>query len=162
MQFEVFNKHVAAAAGERRLTIQKGGAITLNTASYAALGRPSAVSLTYDADQHVLTLCAVDRHCGGAVPVNRAGNAPGGPWKIGTSAILRQHDIGTATARRWSPRAVDRCLQIDLDDPRADADQINSPDTFAPDVAPSSRSSLADTSRGPSRSTGEGDSHDRT
>ena len=138
-QFETFTKSLVPLAAMPRVTLQKRGTITLNTAAYAVLGSPEAVELLYDREARVLGLRRVPgstQHAAFVRPSTKSGR---GPYVISAMAFMRYYDIDTEVARRWWATSRDGVLCVDLAGPFTDvgrtatvARHSDNPDTEPP------------------------------
>ena len=79
MAFEVYESKTLSRRHTPVITVQKGGAISINRAGYAALGVPEHVLLLRDAYENLIAIQAADadevhaaRHIEGLIPA-RAG-----------------------------------------------------------------------------------------
>lgn len=112
--FEVFRKGSARGGSELWVTVQKRGTVSLNRASYMALGAPAAVELLYDPQDQVIGFRAVDVHAEHARFVRSSTGRQSGPYVITVIAFLRFYGIDIDVTRRWPASMRDDVLSIDL------------------------------------------------
>lgn len=99
--FETFTRRLVPLAREPALTLQKRGAISLNTSAYAALGGPCAVELLFDRELSVVGLRPVQPTCGHAYPVRSASGNGAGPFVVSALAFLKYFDLCRDVSMRW-------------------------------------------------------------
>lgn len=141
-RFEAFTKSLVPLAATPRVTVQKRGTITLNTAACAALGWPEAVELLYDRDAQVIGLRPVPVSAPNAAFVRPTTKSGRGPYVISAMAFLRYYQIDTQVARRWSATVEDGVLCIDLrgcgtEVSKRAGDEHRHPETTPPPETPS-------------------------
>lgn len=114
-QFEVFRKGSIPRTTQPMMTIQKGGAFSLNKAAYLILGEPKAVELLFDRVAQVIGLRRVaptERH---AFPVRPVGR--GTTFALSGRSFCTHYGIPTDQARRFTARPVGlNVLAIDLNE----------------------------------------------
>jgi hypothetical protein len=119
-QFETFTKTLVQLRAKPRVTVQKRGTITLNTAAFAALGSPAAVELLFDPDAHVLGLRPAPVTAGHVAFVRPSTKSGCGPYVVSAMAFVNHYKIDTSVARRWPATVEDGVLCVDLAQPGVD------------------------------------------
>lgn len=112
--FETFTRRLVPLSKNPRLTIQKRGAISLNSAAYVALGSPAAVELLFDRQRCVVGLRPVDPRCEHAYPVRPTGGHGSAPFVVSALAFLRYYEINRDASRRWDAYLDDGILCADV------------------------------------------------
>lgn len=104
------------STGEPAVTIQKRGALSLNTAAYEALGSPKHVALLYDRDEQLMGMRKVNATTPHAYVVRGVGNNQA-THVVSGKAFLSYYEIPRDVARRWTAKVEDDVLVIDLKQP---------------------------------------------
>lgn len=126
-EFETFTKSLVRLGARLRVTVQKRGTITLNTAACAALGSPEAVELLYDREAHVLGLRPAPVTADHAAFVRPSTKSGHGPYVISAMAFMKHYEIDTAIARRWPATVENGVLCIDLAGPFTEVSRSGCP-----------------------------------
>jgi hypothetical protein len=116
MPFETFKRNRMPSTGEPAVTIQKRGALSLNTAAYEALGSPKHVALLYDRDEQLMGMRKVNATTPHAYVVRGVGNNQA-THVVSGKAFLSYYEIPRDVARRWTAKVEDDVLVIDLKQP---------------------------------------------
>ena len=116
MAFETFKRQRAAAATEPTLTIQRRGALSLNTPAFDALGRPKHVELLFDPDEKLIGFRKAASTAPHSYPVRAIGKN-GASHVISGKGFLKYYDIKRDVARRWPAEKRDDMLVVDLKQP---------------------------------------------
>jgi hypothetical protein len=116
MPFETFKRNRMPSTGEPALTIQKRGALSLNTAAYEALGSPKHVALLYDRDEKLIGMRKVPATAPHAYVVRGVGTNLA-THVVSGKAFLSYYEIPRDVARRWTAQVKDDVLVIDLKQP---------------------------------------------
>jgi hypothetical protein len=111
MAFETFKRQRAQPSTEPTVTIQRKGVISLNVASFEALGEPEAVELLFDPDERRIGMRKIDPSVPHAYTVRSLGHTT---WLVSGTAFTNYYAIETPVARRWSATMQDDILTIDL------------------------------------------------
>ena len=113
MPFEVFDKRSAAATKSPMVTIQRGGAFSLNKAAEQLVGSPEAVELLYDPDERLIGFRPVDPASPRAFPVRPQGkNAT--TFMIAGKMFSKHYKLEADRARRYAVTMQDGILVLDL------------------------------------------------
>jgi hypothetical protein len=116
MPFETFKRNRMPSTGEPAVTIQKRGALSLNTAAYEALGSPKHVALLYDRDEQLMGMRKVNATTPHAYVVRGVGNNQA-THVVSGKAFLSYYGIPRDVARRWTAQVEEDVLVIDLKQP---------------------------------------------
>lgn len=116
MAFETFERNRMPSKGQPAVTIQKRGAISLNTAAYEAIGKPSFVVLLYDREERLIGIRESDANTPHAYGVRGTGKNQA-TRVVSGKAFLSYYDIPRDVARRWFAEERDGTLVIDLKQP---------------------------------------------
>jgi hypothetical protein len=120
MAFETFKRQRQRPSDDPYVTIQKKGVISLNLASYTALGSPEAVELLYDREERLVGLRKVDPSVEHAYIVRGLGRGKVDTnWLISGTAFAQYYGIKADSARRWKAKVVEdaEMLIVDLKEP---------------------------------------------
>jgi hypothetical protein len=109
-QFEVFKKRSKPRNGQPYVTIQRSGALSINTAAYEALDSPKAVELLYDQQERIMGIRPADAGSEFAYPIRGVR----GSYVFSGIAFTHYYDIDTEVSRRWSAYLDDGVLCVDL------------------------------------------------
>jgi hypothetical protein len=91
-QFEVFTGRFKPASSKTmRVTLNKRGVFSLNSATYAALGQPKFVELLYDRASKVIGLRPTEETTKHAYPVRSQRNAKS--YLVGAMAFYQAYDL---------------------------------------------------------------------
>src|SRR3982751_2182367 len=101
--FEVFTAPGKPPRTELAATLQTKGPISLNQATYEALGSPQAVELLYSRSKNVIGVRPTEANSPYAITV-RAQKGGGTTWLIAAQAFRGKYGLAYPTARRFSPR----------------------------------------------------------
>jgi len=113
--FEVYESKTLLRRHTPVITVQKGGAISINCAGYAALGVPEHVLLLRDAYENLIAIQVADADEVHAQVVRLLNPARGsGPVVVLASGFVREAGIDTSVARRWPARYDNDMLVVDL------------------------------------------------
>jgi hypothetical protein len=113
MPFEVFDKRAAVATKNPMVTIQKGGAFSLNKAAYELMGSPETVELLFDPEERLIGFRPVDSASPRAYPVRPQGKNAA-TFMIAGRAFTKHYELDTDVARRYSTQLQDDMLVLDL------------------------------------------------
>jgi hypothetical protein len=116
MAFETFKKNRMPAKGEPAITIQRRGALSLNTAAFEAIGSPDYIELLYDRDERLIGIKGSDEDTPHAYMVRGTGKNEA-TRVVSGKAFLTYYDIPRDVARRWIAEERDDMLVIDLKQP---------------------------------------------
>lgn len=116
MAFETFKKNRMPSKGEPAITIQKRGALSLNTAAFEAIGSPEYIELLYDRDERLIGVKGSDENTPHAYTVRGTGKNEA-TRVVSGKAFLTYYDIPRDVARRWIAEERDGMLVIDLKQP---------------------------------------------
>jgi hypothetical protein len=123
--FEVFKKNRMPSKVQPSVTIQRRGAISLNTAAFEAIGSPSHVELLYDRDERLIGLRSSDEATPHAYLVRGVGQNEA-THVVSGKAFLTYYDIPQDVARRWAAEERDGVLVVDLKQPGTEVSGHNS------------------------------------
>jgi hypothetical protein len=101
---------------EPALTIQKRGAISLNTAAFEALGSPKHVELMYDRSERLIGIQKTTAATPHAYPIRGVGKNEA-THVVSGKAFLAYYGIPRDVARRWIAEKRDDMLVVDLKQP---------------------------------------------
>ena len=124
MPFEVFDKRAVPTTDQPWVTIQKGGAFSLNRAAHEALDGPEAVQLLYDPEERLIGFRATDPQGPIAYPVRRTSakrQTRNSTWVISGAGFCKYYGIDTSKARRFHATLKNDILVVDLNSEFADA-----------------------------------------
>jgi hypothetical protein len=113
MGFETFKRQRAAPATEPTLTIQKRGALSLNTPAFEAMGKPEEIELLYDRDENIIGMRKAAPGTPHAYPVRAVGKT-GATHVISGKGFLKYYGIERGIARRWPAEMRNGILAVDL------------------------------------------------
>jgi hypothetical protein len=116
MPFETFKRRHMPSTEDPALTIQKRGALSLNTAAYEALGSPKYVELLYDRDERLIGVRKASAATPHAYSVRGVGNNEA-TRVVSGKAFLSYYGIPRDVARRWIAEVQDGMLVVDLKQP---------------------------------------------
>jgi hypothetical protein len=116
MPFEVFKRNHMPSLQKPAVTIQKRGAISLNTAAFEALGEPKHVALLYDRESGRIGIQKVPAATLHSYAVRGVGNNRA-THVVSGKAFLSYYGIPRDVARRWIGRMRDDMLVVDLREP---------------------------------------------
>lgn len=119
MPFETFKRHRMPSTREPTLTIQKRGALSLNSAAFKALGSPKHVELLYDQDERLIGIRKTTASMAHAYPVRGIGKNEA-THVVSGKAFLAYYGIPRDIARRWTAEERDDMLVVDLKQPGAE------------------------------------------
>ena len=114
-QFEVFTGRFTPASSKiMRVTLNKRGAFSFNTATYSAMGEPSHVELLYDRTDRVIGLRPVPENTKHAYPVRKQGNAKS--YLVGATSFCRNYDLdaGDGIIEFIDPKVEEGVLILEL------------------------------------------------
>lgn len=117
--FEVFDKRATPLIKRPEVTIQSGGALSLNKSAFHALGEPKAIELLYDRAKRVIGFRSVDENAVHAYPIRGFGS--GNTYIVSGRAFLAFYEIPMGSPVRREAKMVNGVLIIDLNDPGRDA-----------------------------------------
>lgn len=112
--FEVFTKRMIPLQKKPFVTINKRGTLSLNAAAFAAIGRPDAVELLFDAAERVIGIRATDDEAEHGYPVRAQGGKEAGPFLVSGKAFSVYYGIDTTVSRRYTVELTDGALCFDL------------------------------------------------
>jgi hypothetical protein len=110
--FEVFDKRAVPVTTEPMVTIQRKGPISMNRASFQALGNPQAVELLYDSTERIVGLRKVPISTKHAYPVRSQGK--GSTFLVAAHAFTRYYSIPNEVSTRYAAQMFGDVLGIDL------------------------------------------------
>lgn len=113
--FEVFTRRMTPSSSAPLVTIQKRGTISLNKASFDALGAPATVELLYDRAARIVGLRPAQPDSGHAYPLRPAAGVGHGPYIVSAIAFTKFYKITTDRSLRWPAYLVDGVLCVELD-----------------------------------------------
>jgi len=113
MPFEVFDKRAAVATKNPMVTIQKGGAFSLNRAAYDLMGSPETVELLFDPEDRLIGFRPVSSTSPQAYPIRPQGKNAA-TFMIAGRAFGKHYGLNTDVARRYSTELQDDILVLDL------------------------------------------------
>jgi hypothetical protein len=116
MPFETFKRNRMPSLQKPAVTIQKRGALSLNTAAFEALGYPKHVALLYDRENKLIGIQKASGTTPHAYVVRGVGNNRA-THVVSGKAFLSYYDIPRDVARRWTAKMQDDTLVIDLKQP---------------------------------------------
>jgi hypothetical protein len=116
MPFETFKRNRMPSTAQPAVTIQKRGALSLNTAAYEALGSPKHVALLYDRENELMGIQSVSGSAPHAYVVRGVGNNRA-THVVSGKAFLSYYGIPRDEARRWIAEIQDDTLVVDLKQP---------------------------------------------
>lgn len=116
MSFEEFKRNRMPSTQEPAVTIQKRGALSLNTAAYEALGSPKHVVLLYDRENELIGIQKASGTTPHAYAVRGVGNNEA-TRVVSGKAFLSYYGIPRDLARRWIAAMEEDILVIDLKQP---------------------------------------------
>lgn len=111
--FQVFDKRAVPISGEPMVTIQRKGPISINKASYYAMGKPSFVELLYDPDERIIGFRPLKEQLPHAYPVRMQGQRES-TFLIAGHAFLRFYNIPNEVSTRYMAEMFDDVLGVDL------------------------------------------------
>jgi hypothetical protein len=117
--FEVFEKYHSRSVKELYVTIQKRGTISLNRASYRAMGSPKYAELLFNRSKRLIGIRPANTASGRTVPVRRQGHSES--YLIAGLTFTKEYDIDSSVARRFVATLDGNMLVIDLNSPSTDA-----------------------------------------
>jgi hypothetical protein len=101
VEFDRQDSHTAP--DDPMFTLQRRGLISMNLASFKALGEPAAVALLYDADEGIVALRKVPRTYHNGYHVRKQANARS--YLVGAQGFASYHKINTDVPRRFVGRS---------------------------------------------------------
>src|ERR1700760_3441786 len=101
MPFETFKRNRMPSTAHPAVTIQKRGALSLNTAAYEALGSPKHVALLYDRENELIGIESASESVPHAYVVRGVGNNRA-THVVSGKAFLSYYGIPRNEARRWA------------------------------------------------------------
>lgn len=116
MPFETFKRNSMPSTGEPAVTIQKRGALSLNTAAFEAIGSPKHVVLRYDRENELMGIQKASGATPHAYAIRGVGNNEA-TRVVSGKAFLSYYGISRDTARRWIATVRGDMLVIDLKQP---------------------------------------------
>ena len=115
MPFERFDKRSVASTTSPFVTLQKRGPFGLNRSAYEVLGRPEAVELLYDRDEHIIGLKPVSPTEPYAFPVRPQGSRERiSNFLVAGQSFTKHYGIDTSVARRYAAEMQGDILTVDL------------------------------------------------
>lgn len=117
--FEVFEKYHSRSVKELYVTIQKRGAISLNRASFRAMGSPKFAELLFNRSKRLIAIRPANTASGRTVPIRMQGHSES--YLIAGLTFTKEYDIDTSVARRFVAMVDGNMLIIDLNSPSTDA-----------------------------------------
>lgn len=114
MAWETFDKSKPPQLSDPRVTIQKNGVMTFNTAARVALGEPMFVTLLYDRENHRVGFRKVERPDATAYNFRRQGKST--TYNVSGQSFCRHYGIELGYTRRYPAKMEDGVLAIALDD----------------------------------------------
>lgn len=117
--FEVFEKYHSRSVKELFVTIQKRGTISLNRASFRAMGSPKNAELLFNRSKRLIAIRPANTASGRTVPVRVQGHSES--YLIAGLTFTKEYDIDTSVARRFVATLEGNVLIIDLNSPSTDA-----------------------------------------
>ena len=119
MGFETFDKRSAAATKSPMVTIQRGGAFSLNEAARQLVGSPEAVELLYDRERELIGFRPVAPTSPRAFPVRPQGqNAK--TYMVSGRTFAKHYQLDVSKARRYAVEASNGILVLDLNSDSVD------------------------------------------
>jgi len=100
------------------MSIQKGGLVSLNRASFDALGQPSAVALFFDREEQILAMQAVAETEPYAYMVRRQQGSDS--YLVSAQKLLSYYGVPTPVTRRYQAQHYGDYLGVDLNHPLAE------------------------------------------
>lgn len=116
MPFEVFNRHRMPSTQEPAVTIQKRGALSLNSAAFEALDSPERVELLYDREEERVGIQKAEDSSSNAYLVRAVGQN-GATHVVSGKAFLAHYGVPLNVARRWIAEKQGDLLVVDLKQP---------------------------------------------
>ncbi len=110
--FEEFDRQAPPVATDPTFTIQTRGIISLNRASFDAMGQPEAIKLLFDRASRIIGFRPVPVGTANAYVVRRQGESP--TFLIAGTAFCHHYGIDTSQTRRYLAQAYDDIWGIDL------------------------------------------------
>ncbi len=117
--FEVFEKYHSRSIKELYVTIQKRGTISLNRASFRAMGSPKFAELLFNRSKRLIAIRPANTASGRTVPIRRQGHSES--YLIAGLTFTKEYDIDSSVARRFVATMEGNMLVIDLNSPSTDA-----------------------------------------
>ncbi len=117
--FEVFEKYHSRSVKELYATIQKRGTISLNRASFRAMGSPKFAELLFNRSKRLIAIRPATAASGRTVPIRMQGHSES--YLIAGLTFTKEYDIDTSVARRFVATMERDMLIIDLNSPSTDA-----------------------------------------
>jgi len=111
--FEVFTKRTSPRIKDPSVTIQKKGTMSINRASYEALGAPEAIELLFDEKERIMGMRAVDASSEHAYPLRGSGKKHSS-FLLSGMAFTKFYELDTSVARRYRAHFREGILQVDL------------------------------------------------
>ncbi|MDP9439369.1 MAG: hypothetical protein M3P49_11590 [Actinomycetota bacterium] len=119
MGFETFDKRAATASKSPMVTIQRGGAFSLNEAARQLIGSPEAVELLYDRESQLIGFRPVALTSPRAFPVRPQGqNAK--TYMVAGKMFAKHYQLDVSRARRYAVEASNGLLVLDLNSDSVD------------------------------------------
>ncbi len=113
--FESFDRRDIPATTRPMATLQRGGLLSLNQASYMGIGEPEAVELLYDKEARVIALRAIDIAERKAYPIRKIG--AGQSYIVSLTKLCTHYGIETAQSLRYEATVEDGTLIVELNTP---------------------------------------------
>ena len=114
-KFEVFTRRMTPSSNAPSVTIQKRGTISLNKASFDALGKPDAIELLYDRTARIVGLRPAEPGTPQAYPLRPGAGVGHGPYVVSAIAFTKFYEIPTDKSLRWQAQLVEGVLCVELD-----------------------------------------------
>lgn len=112
--FETFTRRMIPLVKQPAVTIQRRGNMSVNRASYVAMGEPEAVELLYDPTERIVGLRGVSKEEEHAYPIRPQGGNQDGTYLVAGTAFTKYYGIDTSVSTRRPAVMQDGVLCIDL------------------------------------------------
>jgi hypothetical protein len=110
---ELFDRRAVPYFKRPQVTIQAGGALSVNASAQRAIGAPSAVELLYGRRQNVIVFRPASEESKDAYPL-RAQGANATTYIVTAKSFLTHYGIPFGIAKRYDAEIVDGMLVVDL------------------------------------------------
>lgn len=111
--FKSFDRRTVPITTQPMATLQRGGLMSINRASFDALGSPAAVELLYDEKARAIALRAIDPKSLKAYGVRQQGT--GKSYMLSATRLCSHHHIDTTESRRYQAIVEGDMLIFELD-----------------------------------------------
>ena len=130
MPMELFDRRLAPLNKAPLVTIQRRGNFSFTHAAHELLGKPDAIELLYDREEHLIGIRPADPRSTTAFALRPAvADRPASPLVTTAASFTAFYDIDTSVSRRWTPELRDGLLLIDLKGPSVEARRGSSKET---------------------------------